>query len=129
MKEQIIFDPGLNGNELLRSLALQGVNSIGIRICGGAELARLALMRSGIAIKEEFVSSREETAVVAEAVKGEPYFGRASFSDIQEITAAIRRMRHLAAAGDEAQILQDTLSKGLFQEKNAALLHVNFPSF
>ena len=124
MKEQIIFAPGLNGNELLRSLALQGVNSIGIRICGGAELARLALMRSGIAIKEEFVSSREETAVVAEAVKGEPYFGRASFSDIQEITAAIRRMRHLAAAGDEAQILQDTLSKGLFQEKNAALLHV-----
>ena len=48
MKEKIILAPGLNGNELMRSLALHGVNCIGMRICGAAELARLALMRSGI---------------------------------------------------------------------------------
>ena len=45
--------PGLNGNELTRSLALHGINCIGMRICGAAELARLALMRSGISISED----------------------------------------------------------------------------
>ena len=42
--------PGLNGSDLMRSLALHGVNCFGMRICGAAELARLALMRSGISI-------------------------------------------------------------------------------
>ena len=124
MREKIILAPGLNGNELMRSLALHGINCIGMRICGAAELARLALMRSGVAIPEDFVSSRQEVAIMAEAVEGEPYFGKASYSDIQEITAAIRRMRSLVADGEEAQVLKEKLPAGIFSEKNAALLHV-----
>ena len=84
MRERIILAPGLNGTELTRSLALHGVNCIGLRICNAAELARLALMRSGISIAEDFISTREEIAIVAEAVAGESYFGKASYSDIQD---------------------------------------------
>ena len=124
MRERIILAPGLNGTELTRSLALHGVNCIGLRICNAAELARLALMRSGISIAEDFISTREEIAIVAEAVAGESYFGKASYSDIQEIAAALHRMRCLVASGNEADELDQILSQGIFQEKNSALLHV-----
>lgn len=124
MRERIILAPGLNGTELTRSLALHDVNCIGLRICGMAELARLALMRSGISIKEDFVSAREESAVVAEAVSGDSYFGKTSYSDVQEITAALRRIRSLIASGDEAGEMVRILSQGIFEEKNAALLRV-----
>ena len=103
MRERIILAPGLNGNELMKSLALHGRNCIGLRVCGAAELARLALMRSGIPIAGDFVSAREEAALTAEAVRGEPYFGKASYSDIQEIAAAIRRMRSLTADEDDVR--------------------------
>ena len=124
MKERIILAPGVKGSELARSLALHGVNSMGLRICGAAELARMALMRSGIAITEDFVSGKEESAIVAEAVLEEPYFNRASYSGIQEIASVLRRMRCLAVSGDESQELERILPRGIFGEKNAALLHV-----
>ncbi len=124
MRERIVLAPGLNGNELTRSLALHGVNCIGLRICGAAELARLALMRSGVSIAEDFVSAREEAGIIAEAVAGEPYFGKASYSDIQEIASAVRRMRSLIASENEAQELERILSQGIFKEKNNALLQV-----
>ena len=124
MREKIILAPGLNGNELMRSLALHGINCIGMRICQAAELARLALMRSGISISGDFVSAKEEAAIVADAIDGEPYFGKTSYSDIQEITAAIRRMRSLAADDKEERCIQDKLPAGIFKEKNEALLHV-----
>lgn len=124
MRERIILAPGLNGTELTRSLALHGVNCIGLRICNAAELARLALMRSGISIAEDFISAREEIAIVAEAVAGESYFGKASYSDIQEIAEVLRRMRCLVASGNEGDELERILSQGIFQEKNSALLNV-----
>ena len=108
----------------MRSLALHGVNGIGMRICGAAELARLALMRSGISISEDFISAKEEAAIAADAINGEPYFGKTSYSDIQEIATAIRRMRSLIANEDEEQSVQDKLPMGIFKEKNVALLHV-----
>lgn len=124
MKETIIFAPGLNGNELQRSLALHGINSIGMRICGAAKLARLALMRSGISITEDFVSAREGTAIVAEAVKGVPYFEKATYSDIIQISAALRRMRGLVADREEEPVIREKLLRGIFPEKNKALLNV-----
>ena len=67
--EQIILAPGINGNELLRCLAMHGKNCFNVRVCSASNLARLALMRSGIPIKENFVSSQEAAAIIAEAVK------------------------------------------------------------
>ena len=124
MRERIILAPGVNGSELIKSLATHGVNCFNLRIVGAGELARIAMMRSGIAITEDFVSSREETAIVAEAVKGEEYFGKATYSDIQGISGAIRRMRTLVANGDEAEQIEVILGRGIFKEKNAALISV-----
>ena len=126
--EQIILAPGINGNELLRSLAMHGKNCFNVRVCSANNLARLALMRSGIPIKENFVSSQEAAAIIAEAVKAEEeakaakntdteknaeagkksetdndkekfYFDKTTYSDIRAITNAVYRMRSLVPGG------------------------------
>ena len=121
MRERIILAPGANGNELIKSMALHGVNTINLRICSSGELARLALMRSGIAIKEEFLSNREECAEVSKAIKGIDYFKKPTYSDIREVTKAIRKMRSLVVGSDEITQIKTNLKKGIFTEKNDAL--------
>lgn len=124
MKERIILTPGLNGNELLKNLAIHGINCFNTRIVSTGELARLAFMRSGISISEEFIDSNEQTAIVAETIKDIPYFKKPSFVDIRNIVTAINRVRSLISEQNEAQILSDTLSRGIFLEKNNALIDV-----
>ena len=60
MKEKIILAPGANAGELLRSLAGSGVNTLGTRVVGPVELARTALIRSGISTGKRFLPAREE---------------------------------------------------------------------
>ncbi len=124
MNERIILAPGLNGAELMKTLALHGVNCFNLRICNAGELAQTALVRSGIIVKEEILGIRDSYAIVAEALQGDPYFKVISYQDIQEITRAIQRMRSLVGDGDEKKVLKDTLLKGTFQEKNTAFLRV-----
>ena len=124
MNERIILAPGLNGNELIKSLALNGINCFGTRIVGAGELARIAFMRSGISISEEFIDSIEQTAIVAEVVKEVAYFKNPTLVDIRNLVSAINRMRSLVSGQDEAGVLQETLSKGIFMAKNNALLDV-----
>ncbi len=124
MKETIILAPGLNGNELMCNLALHGINCFAVRIVNAGELARLALMRAGIHVDEDFISVREEAALAAEAVKGEDYFKSPSYSDIKEISGAIRRMRSFIVDKNEDAKIEEILNKGTFPEKNQALLSV-----
>ncbi len=124
MRERIILAPGANGSELIKSLAMHGVNCFNLRIAGSGELARMAMMRSGIAITEDFVSRREEAAIVAEAVKGDAYFTKPTYSDIKGIADAIRRMRSLIPDDNEEEKLEDTMKKGIFTAKNSALISV-----
>ena len=124
MRERIILAPGANGSEMLKNLAGHGVNCFNLRIVSAGELARIAMMRSGIAITEDFISRREEIPLVAKAVKEEAYFGKTTYSDIQEIAKAIRQMRMLVADGDETEQIEGIMSRGIFAEKNTALIAV-----
>ena len=121
MKEIIILAPGLNGNELIKNISLHGINSFNTRIVSTGELARLALMRSGISISEHFLDSTEEMAFISEAIKGITYFGTPSYSDVKNIALAIRRMRSFISDQDESAVLKATLQKGIFKAKNEAL--------
>lgn len=124
MNERIILVPGLNGNELSKELALYDINCFNTRIVSAGELARIALLRSGITITEAFVDANEQVALIAEAVKDITYFKNPSFVDVRNITSAINRMRCLVPEQDEEKVLNDTLVKGTFKGKNNALLEV-----
>ena len=123
MKEKIILAPGLNGNEFIRTLALHQIPTMNLRICNAAELAGIALMRSGIAVREKYISENDACALMAAAADHDPYFSRVTFSDIQQITRAVNEMRYLAVKEEESEI-RTALEKGPFQKKNQALLRV-----
>ncbi|MBQ1908115.1 MAG: PD-(D/E)XK nuclease family protein [Firmicutes bacterium] len=123
MNERFILAPGASGTELLRSLARHGVNTMGLRVLGAPELARTALMRSGITITERFLTSREEPSVIYSFLDGIGYFSPPSFSVAQDLAGALRTLRQLAA-GDEEKDVEEALSMGEFPEKNGALLEV-----
>ena len=123
MKEKIILAPGLNGNEFIRTLALHQIPTMNLRICSATELAGIVLMRSGIAVTEDYISEQDTYALMAAAVEQDPYFERVTFSDIQQITRAVTQMRYLAVKDEESEICT-ALEKGPFQEKNQALLRV-----
>ena len=122
MNERIILAPGLNGNELIKNLALHGVNCFNTRIVSAGELARIALMRSGVTVTESFVDSRDEVALISKAVKGVSYFKTTSYSDVRNLASAIKRMRCLVTSPDESSVLKSTLlNEDVFIRKNEAL--------
>lgn len=124
MKEKIILAPGANGSELLRSLAKFGVNTMGVRVMSGVELAKYALMKSGISITEEFLTRKEEPSVIFSFLNEIDYFKAASYADAESLSAALCTMRGLVT-GDERSEIAKCLDNGEFAEKNAAIKEVH----
>lgn len=123
MKEKIILAPGADPAELQRTLARYGVGSLGLRVMGGSELARLALMRSGVCVTETFLPSSEIPALIYSFLREIPYFARASFSDAEDLAKALNTARKLVP-DDEGPRMREILMKGEFAEKNEAILRV-----
>ena len=122
--EQIIFAPGISGNELTKSMAYFGHSKLGMRVFGSGEFARYVLMCSGVSINDNFINADEECILIAEAVKGNTYFKQTSYSDIVSITKTIRQIRNMIGDEDEENAVCNILGKGMFKEKNKALVEV-----
>ena len=125
MKEKIIFAPGANGSELLRTMAIRGNSSIGVHIMGGFELAEYALMRAGKTDGGQVLSTKEQINLVNRLIEqtGSKYFSRHSFSDAENLVRAMDSLRTVIPANEEDEI-KKTLSKGPFPEKNEAILKI-----
>ena len=123
MKETFVFAPGASGAEILRNLARFGRNTLGHRVVGTAELARTALMKSGIATTEAFLPRKSEPVVIDCFLRDIPYFTSASYADSESLATSLYSLRSLIP-DDEATTLRDNLPQGEFTEKNEALLRV-----
>lgn len=123
MEERIILAPGANGTELLRSLSKYGHNTIGLRIVGAAGLADMMLTGHGEAYLKQFISFREQTALVFSFLNEIGYFKNASYTDAENVAASLNVLRTLIVDEEEINIHR-ILSKGEFPEKNEALLEV-----
>ncbi|MBQ8933964.1 MAG: hypothetical protein IJ061_06745, partial [Lachnospiraceae bacterium] len=123
MRETILFAPGANGTELLRSLARFGVNMLGCRVCGAVDLARAVLQTHGFAITQTFLPRKDEPAVIDSFLREIPYFSNASYADAESMAAALYTLRSLIPA-EEKETLRTKLPEGEFPEKNLAILQV-----
>ena len=123
MRECIILAPGANGTELIRSMAKYGRNSLGMRIMSPTELAKYALMKSGVALTREFLPAAEEASVIYAFLKTIPYFNAASFADAEQLAIALRTLRGMVTKNEKDSI-QAGLSDGEFPEKNEAIFQV-----
>lgn len=123
MHETIIFAPACRGTELIRTLARFGKNTLGVRVENATGLSRLALMRSGISVKETFLPRREEPSVYNAFLNKVSYFAAASYADCEQIASAIFSIRSLIPNKEE-ETIRGILSGGEFQKKNQALAEV-----
>lgn len=122
MKETVILAPSLNGTELSRTLARFGKSTVGLRAIGGAELARLALMRSGTPIKEDFLPRGREAAVIDSFIRESEYFASASFADSQNLANALYSLRSFGGA-DEKELFK-LFGRGEFPDKNLGMTEI-----
>lgn len=123
MTETILLLPGANGTELTRMLARFHKNSLGMRIMSPAELARFALMRSGIVPEENFLPRKQEPAVIDSFIHEISYFTSAGYADSEKIADAFYRLRSLIPDKESQKILEK-LPQGEFTDKNDGLAKV-----
>ncbi len=123
MNERIILAPGVSETEMLRTLAKSGVNTIGWRFMNAAQLAKTALMKSGVYIEETFLTSKEDPALIFSFLNEIPYFEAASFADAEALSSALQTLRSLITE-NESTVLKEKLSSSEFKDKNDALISV-----
>lgn len=123
ISERFIVVSGVNGTELLRSLAKHGQKQFATRITSPVELARHALSHQGHFISGIVITPAEETAVMVSAMTGNGYFSDVSFADTEAVTNSLNTLRRLITENEHENIKQ-ILSEGPFKEKNAALLAI-----
>lgn len=123
MQETILLAPGANNTEFIRTLAKFGKNTIGLRIMNAGELAKYALMHSGIVMKGTFLPGKQEASIIDSFVREIPYFQSASYADSKQIAEAIYSMRSLIPNA-ESETIRETFTKGEFPEKNQAIARV-----
>ncbi len=121
MQERIMIAP--NGTELLRTLARNGISTLGLRIMQPAELAQFALMRSGLPLAQRLILADEESAIIYRLLPEISYFKNASYRDAQNIASALRQLR-MQIAENERESIAIGLQNSPFTEKNTALLDV-----
>lgn len=121
MREKIILAPSANSTEMLRLLAVHGKNQLGTRIFNPIELAEFALMKSGQTAAEKFLGTSEAVSLIYSFMND--YFPSASFSDAKNIVSSLNSVRNLITE-NESETFHDTFSKGVFKEKNAAIIKV-----
>ena len=122
MQEKMILMPQADSTELVRSLAARGQCFAGLRIMHSADLARLALTYSGIALEGRLIGTSEQTAIVSDIMKRTAYFQPAAYADAMLLSAALDELR---LAADDSVLKEKLLAEDtLFPEKNKALLEV-----
>ncbi len=121
MQETIIFAPGANGTELLRTMAKFGKNTLNTRVMNALDLAKDALMRSGIVIEEEFLPRSEESSVIDSFLSDIKYFAAASYSDSVNLADALYSLRSFILENEAEYINGEFISKAEFTDKNTAI--------
>ena len=123
MKEKIILAPGTNRTELIRSLALHGQGSFGLRIYNSAySLAEDVLLRKGI-FNENVVQDNTVSYLIADCMKNIPAYQNASFTDAENIASSLKTLRSLIVRDEDEQMAR-LVSESAFAQKNKNLLDV-----
>lgn len=129
LKEKILYVPGVNGTELLRTMARHGMNTMGLRVMGSTELAEFALMKNGKAIDERILMPGEDAALVysyclPDYINSENSNIRLSYTDIQNLMCMLGQVRLLVTDEDELAAVKEKLLPGEFGYKNSAIIDI-----
>ena len=119
IKENIVVIP--NHSRLQLSLAYHNKNLFNTHFYTPIELAKKMLDKEAIYLDKQLISKSDELLYFRKIVSDIKYFNTTKLADIKNINNAINTARKLVIS-DEKQTLKNTLSKGIFTDKNDALL-------
>lgn len=119
IKENIVVIP--NHSRLQLSLAYHNKNLFNTHFYTPIELAKKMLDKEAIYLDKQLISKSDELLYFKKIVSDIKYFNTTKLADIKNINNAINTARKLVIS-DEKQTLKNTLSKGIFTDKNDALL-------
>lgn len=123
MREKIILAPGANRTELMRSLALYGKGSFGVRIYNSAySLASDMLLRRGI-VNDDVMTDREAVYLIFRCMKSVKAFDNSSFTDAINMAGSFSTLRKLITADETAQ-MERLVRESDFAAKNSSFLEV-----
>ena len=103
MNEKIVLS-NLNERELSRSAALLGVGSFNTHFFSVIELAKEALLRSGIIIDKEIIDVDRQELIIHKLMKNINYFNEGRFIDAKNIVSALTYARELCRGNEDIKI-------------------------
>ena len=115
LKNRIIYSDTLNETEFLRTLAKQGVNTLGLRVMNSYDLSLYILSKLGISEKRRCLSNKEQDFVYY------AYANAKVFGDASNIRSAINSFRD-TGKGNKAVDLDPCLD-GSYKEKHDAIIN------
>lgn len=123
MKQQIIFAPQLSGTDYLKSLAMfnkENINTFGVRVMNGLELARYMLQASGYVIEQDFVTNNNLAAILYLKTKNISYFSNYTYKDVYDLLISVNDLRKCIPYNERDEI-HNKLPTDLFVKKNEAV--------
>ena len=123
MKQQIIFAPQLSGTDYLKSLAMfnkENINTFGVRVMDGLELARYMLQASGYVIEQDFVTNNNLAAILYLKTQNISYFSNYTYKDIYNLLISVNDLRKCIPYNERDEI-HNKLPTDLFAKKNEAV--------
>lgn len=121
INETLILAPGASNSELLRTLAKNGMNTIGTSIVTAERLAEIALDKSGITIGEAYLTRREAAARVDSFIGELGYYDNVSYADSEALAETLFSLREQIPE-EEDKAIYGKLPQGKFQSKNRMLV-------
>ena len=115
LKNRIIYSDTLNETEFLRTLAKQGINTLGLRVMNSYGLSLFILSKLGISEKRRYLNNKEQDFV---------YYAYAStkvFGDASNIRSSINSFRD-TGKGNKPEDL-DPLLDANYKEKHDAIIN------
>ena len=123
-EEKIIIAEGASEAELLRSLAQNGIDTFGLRVCSPLSAAQYALAKQNIFFDKRLLSDYEAEALMFKAMRANGYFDEKSYADARALNTSLRSMRSLITSADEPGEMAAALAGGEFAVKNSAIKYI-----
>ena len=114
IRNRIIYSDTLNETEFLRTLAKQGLNTLGLRVMNSYDLALYIFSKIGKCEKRKYLSNKEQDFVYCVISQAK------AFNDASNIRSAINSFRD-TGKGNTSQELDQYLDKEYVEKRDAII--------
>ena len=114
LKNRIIYSDSLNETEFLRTLAKQGINTLGLRVMNSYDLSLYILSKLGICEKRKYLNNKEQDFVYYVLSNAK------AFNDASNIRSSINSFRD-TGKGNSSQELDQYLDKEYIDKRTAII--------